>query len=217
MEYKSFYKTVGGNEGSLCRYNTRLDTYGRGCAVSEEVLHAYLLKYAEWINRYHIKQFFELDVDKIVGYSRVLDYRKELQDLTGEPSIPVWHKTRGAEEFLRTCEEFPYVAVGGIAAKDIKRSEYPAFGKMIKEAHKRGAKIHGLGFTAVTELGKYHFDSVDSSAWTTGNRFGYIDIFHNGAMIRKKPPRGHRLKVEEAAKNNFCEWVKFQRYAENKL
>lgn len=32
MEYKSFYKTVGGNEGSLCRYNTRLDTYGRGCA-----------------------------------------------------------------------------------------------------------------------------------------------------------------------------------------
>lgn len=30
-EYKSFYKQVGGNEGSLCRYNTRLDTYGCGC------------------------------------------------------------------------------------------------------------------------------------------------------------------------------------------
>ena len=31
MEYKSFYKTVGGNEGSKCHYSTRLDTYGCGC------------------------------------------------------------------------------------------------------------------------------------------------------------------------------------------
>lgn len=30
-EYKSFYKKVGGNEGSKCHYNTRLDTYGCGC------------------------------------------------------------------------------------------------------------------------------------------------------------------------------------------
>lgn len=31
-EYKSFYKEVGGNEGSKCHYSTRLDTYGCGCA-----------------------------------------------------------------------------------------------------------------------------------------------------------------------------------------
>ena len=31
-EFKSFYKTVGGNEGSKCRYPTRLDLYGCGCA-----------------------------------------------------------------------------------------------------------------------------------------------------------------------------------------
>lgn len=30
-EYKSFYKTVGGNEGGKCKYPTRLDTYGCGC------------------------------------------------------------------------------------------------------------------------------------------------------------------------------------------
>jgi DNA repair photolyase len=30
-EYKSFYKTVGGGEGTRCKYPTRLDTYGRGC------------------------------------------------------------------------------------------------------------------------------------------------------------------------------------------
>lgn len=30
-EFKSFYRTVGGNEGSKCHYSTRLDTYGCGC------------------------------------------------------------------------------------------------------------------------------------------------------------------------------------------
>jgi len=31
LEYKSFYKVVGGNEGDKCHYQTRLDTYGCGC------------------------------------------------------------------------------------------------------------------------------------------------------------------------------------------
>lgn len=30
-EFKSFHKTVGGNEGDKCNYPTRLDTYGCGC------------------------------------------------------------------------------------------------------------------------------------------------------------------------------------------
>lgn len=30
-EFKSFYKEVAGSEGNRCRYNKRLDTYGRGC------------------------------------------------------------------------------------------------------------------------------------------------------------------------------------------
>lgn len=31
-EFKSFLKTVGGNEGDKCNYPTRLDTYGCGCS-----------------------------------------------------------------------------------------------------------------------------------------------------------------------------------------
>lgn len=30
-EYKSFFKSVAGNEGNKCHYPTRLDTYGKGC------------------------------------------------------------------------------------------------------------------------------------------------------------------------------------------
>lgn len=31
-EFKSFFKTVKGNEGQKCHYSTRLDTYGCGCS-----------------------------------------------------------------------------------------------------------------------------------------------------------------------------------------
>ena len=31
-EFKSFFKVVGGNEGTLCKYTARLDTYGCGCS-----------------------------------------------------------------------------------------------------------------------------------------------------------------------------------------
>lgn len=34
MEFKSFYKTVGGNKGLKCKYPTRLDTYGKGCGFN---------------------------------------------------------------------------------------------------------------------------------------------------------------------------------------
>lgn len=30
-DFKSFYKTVAGNEGNKCNYPTRLDLYGKGC------------------------------------------------------------------------------------------------------------------------------------------------------------------------------------------
>lgn len=39
-EFKSFFKEVGGNEGSLCHYSTRLDTYGCGCAHDSKYCYA---------------------------------------------------------------------------------------------------------------------------------------------------------------------------------
>jgi hypothetical protein len=63
-----------------------------------------------------------------------------------------------------------------------------------------------------------HFDSVDSTAWTTGNRFGAVYRF-TGTTIEKlgKKP-GQWFKDSRAvAINNFNEWVKFQKYAEVKL
>ena len=178
----------------------------------------YLKRYAEFINKNDVKLFYELDIDSIVGYDKVLEMRKWLESATGKKPIPVWHKSRGKEEFLKMCEEYPYVAIGGIVSKEITRKEYKFFPWFINEAHKRGAKIHGLGFTNLEGIQKYHFDSVDSTSWTTGNRFGAIYRFNGKTMVKYGKKEGQRLSDSRAvAVNNFNEWVKFQKYAEKYL
>ena len=89
---------------------------------------------------------------------------------------------------------------------------------MIRYAHAHGAKVHCLGFTRLSDLPKYHFDSVDSTAWTTGNRFGYLYKF-DGKTMRKIPkPQGMKLKdSRQVALRNYIEWIKFQKYAERNL
>lgn len=176
---------------------------------------AYVKRYAEFIVKNNIKHFFELDIDKLVGYQKVLDLRKKLETMTGKKCIPVWHKSRGKEEFLKMCDEYKYVAVGGIVSKEITKEQYRLFIWLIQEAHKRGCKIHGLGFTNLDGITKYHFDTVDSTSWTTGNRFGAIYRFNGKTMEKFGKKKGERLgDYYKALKNNYVEWVKFQRYAD---
>lgn len=178
---------------------------------------AYLKKYIAFINKYQIKNFFELDVDAVVGYKKVLEYREKLEQGTGRKCIPVWHRNCGKDEFIRLCEDYDYVALGGIAIREIKRTEHKYFPWFINTAHKYGAKIHGLGYTNLTGLHKYHFDSVDSSSWTSGNRFGYIYKFNGHGLDKFDKPVGMRVKSRKTAVNNFIEWVKFAQWAETHL
>ena len=177
----------------------------------------YVERYAAYINENKIDLFFELDIDKVIGFDNVLKLRKKLESLTGKQCIPVWHKSRGKENFIKICQEYPYVAIGGIVSNEIKKDEYKYFPYFINTAHKYGAKIHGLGFTNLEGLTKYHFDSVDSTAWTGGNRFGFVYHFNGKTMQKKDVPAGHRLKAVEVARQNFNEWVKFCEYAERNL
>lgn len=178
----------------------------------------YIERYADFITRNNIKKFFELDIDAVVGYEEVLRYRKKLETLTNRQCIPVWHKNRGVKEFLRMCDEYNYAAIGGVVTKEIPRDQYKFFQQMISEAHKRGCKLHGLGFTNLQWLPKCHFDSVDSTAWTAGNRFGFVYHFDGKTMQKIKCPRGMRLTdSRKVALINYTEWVKFQQYAEKKL
>lgn len=177
---------------------------------------AYTEEYAQFVKAHDINLYLEMDIDSLVGLDEVERFRRKLESITGRKPIPVWHKNRGKDYFINMCEEYPYVAIGGIVTKEIPRDEYEkAFPWFINEAHKRGCKIHGLGYTSVPNLKKYHFDSIDSTAWLSGNRGGFLYRFNprNGTMGKIEDSKGRRLSARKGAVHNFLEWVKFSNYA----
>lgn len=157
-----------------------------------------------------------------MGYNNVKKIRNYIENKTQKKCIPVWHKSRGLTEWVNLVKEYDYVAIGGIVTKEIKKNEYKYFTNLLNIAKENNCKVHGLGFTALKELKKYKFYSVDSTSWLSGGRFGSLYIFKNNELIQIKKPKGYRAKSkggwhEKIELFNLQEWIKFQKYASKKI
>lgn len=67
-QFKSFYNIVGGNEGSKCKYNTRLDTYGCGC--QHDCKYCYAKSLLSFRNLWNAKQPSICDIREIAKQIR---------------------------------------------------------------------------------------------------------------------------------------------------
>lgn len=177
----------------------------------------YIDNYADFIIKNDIKYFFELDIDVLVGYDKVKEYTKYLENKVGRKCIPVWHKSRGLEEWKKLTKEYDYVAIGGIVTKEIARKDYAIFKFLLKIAKDNNCKVHGLGFTNLKELSKYHFYSVDSTSWKSGGRFGQIYLFKNNKLKQISYDDKRIYDYKKADEFNLKEWIKFQKYADKYL
>ena len=176
----------------------------------------YVESYVDFIKKWDIKYFFELDVDNILGYKKVKEIRKYIERKTNKKSIPVWHKSRGLEEFKRLSTEYGFIAIGGLAIKHIKKSEYKYLNPLIKIAHKNGCKVHGLGFTPKDILG-YDFDTTDSTSWKVPGRTGEIVKFNGEGIIKLRKPKNKsnkKIDTRIAIVHSLKEWNKYVDYIE---
>ena len=190
-------------------------TFMNGSKDGKVDFDSYLERYIKFINKNDIKYFFELDIDSVVGYDKVKEYRRILERKTGRRCIPGWHKSRGLDDFIQTAKKYDYMAIGGIVTREIKRSEYDNFIPLLKIAHHYGCKVHGLGFTNTKLLHKYKFDSVDSTSWISGSRFATAHKF-NGRNIEAVRHMDKR-RIEDyniLDRHNIREWIKFQHFAD---
>tara|TARA_B110000211_G_C13973341_1_gene506010 strand:+ start:306 stop:1064 length:759 start_codon:yes stop_codon:yes gene_type:complete len=182
----------------------------------------YLDKYIKFIKKTNQKKFFELDIDCVVGLKKVEYYRKKMEDAIGIAPIICWHLSRGKEYWIKCCEEYSYVALGttlaSLAGQKIRKNP-EILNWFINYAHKNNAKIHGLGFTSIPWLHKLKFDSVDSTAWLAGTRYGTGACkFKSNTIIPPTKPLNAKMKKGGLLNiYNFEEWVKFQQYANNHL
>lgn len=152
----------------------------------------YTKQYAKFIKEFdrpNVIGYFEMDVDNIIGYDKVLELRKILENVSNK-IIPVWHKNRGIEEFKKMCKEYSgkIIAITGFKNEDIKDDQYIMF---LKYARKYSCKVHCLGMTRKKVLDKVPFDYVDSSSWKQKSIFGKID----NKKVSKDFSKKHRSEV----------------------
>ena len=76
----------------------------------------YLNSYADFINANDVQDFFELDIDMIVGIEEVERYRERLIALTGKTPIVVWRPSRGIDYWQQMIEKYPHIAISASGA-----------------------------------------------------------------------------------------------------
>lgn len=103
-------------------------------------------KYAKFLRDNDIEYFFEMDVDSVTGYEKVLEYREFIEKVTKRKSIPVWHKNRGIDEYTKMLKHYKVIAIGGIVARELKvPRDIPLMNSLTNLAHERNIWVHGLG------------------------------------------------------------------------
>lgn len=171
----------------------------------------YTKQYAEFIRKFdkpNVVGYFEMDVDNIIGYDKVLKLRKILESVSNK-IIPVWHKNRGIEEYKNMCQKYQgkVIAITGFKNEDIKDEQYIMF---LKYAKKYNCKVHCLGMTRKKVLDKVPFDYVDSSSWKQNAIYGRIA---NRGKVSKEYSKNNTLQVMI---ENYKEAMKMQEYYYNK-
>lgn len=171
----------------------------------------YTKEYADFIKRFDnntVIGYFEMDVDNIIGYQKVLELRKVLE-LVSDKIIPVWHKNRGLDEYKKMCKDYAgkIVAITGFKNEDIKDEQYLMF---LKYAKKYNCKLHCLGMTRRKILDQVPFDYVDSSSWVQNSVYGRIG--DKGKVTKEFSKKTREIVFFE----NYKEAMKLQEYYQKK-
>lgn len=174
----------------------------------------YLDEYIDFINANDIDLFFELDIDSVVGTAQVREYRRTLERETGKRSIPVWHPERGKDAFIKLCEDYEFIALGGIY-DEISPKWFKYFKWFADTAHEHDTRIHGLGFTPSSkDMSQFPFDSVDSSSWVMSAINGSLQAFHpqDRTIQSTSPGEGYRYRDRtQIVTHNLRSWVRYSR------
>ena len=144
-------------------------------------------RYKEYLRNFgHLwSRVMEFDVDSsddVMGVTvdEVDEWRSELLEEFPHLSIcPVYHHWRGTEAWQSYLDDprVKSLAIGRAAPSD------PGIRIYVDAAHRVGKTVHGLAFTKYnTSLQWIPIDSVDSSSWVTGQRYGNFFVFHAGKL-----------------------------------
>ena len=148
-----------------------------------------------------------MDIENVIGMDKVLELRKYLEYST-DKIIPVWHKGRGIDNYLKMCEDYAgkIIAIGGFRGTDIRDDQYLMF---LKYARKHNCKVHCLGMTRTSVLDKVPFDYTDSSSWHMHSIYGTPYTKDKSKKFARAKSMDERNEQEVF---NYCEGIKLQEH-----
>lgn len=157
--------------------------------------------YCQWIkeNEEHLDCYANLDV---IGNQVLTRKNQSVMESTGLSPVPVFHVGSGLKEFRRLCEEYDYIAIGGMVPyMKVLKDILPFLKKVFDIAGDK--KIHGFGCTNLKALFDFPWYSVDSATWLVGMRFGEVPVFDQKTFTIKRISFG-----------DWNEWRKHRRMIE---
>lgn len=176
-------------------------------------LKKYIDKYCNFILKYKIKQFLELDIDSMIGYDEVKKINRYIESKVGIKPIYVHHQfTRDFDELTKACKESDYIFYGGIAG--IMKVDDEVVQSFVDYAFQYGTKVHMLGWTPLNMKIKNLY-SADSSSWTMGGRAGIVYTFNRTYLENYSFKDKRRITFFELNNHNFNQWLKYQDYLKN--
>jgi len=210
LEVEDFIKRKGNenfilDSGAFSLFN--------GKKLSYDGLKKYVDNYCDYITRYKIEQFVELDIDSVIGYDNVKKINKYIENKVGRKPMYVYHLERGKEDLERACKEYDYIMWGGIAKSKLNIDEVNSF---VDYAFSYNTKVHLLGYTRFDLEKIKNLYSCDSSSWTMGGRAGNIFQFSNDKIESFKFNDKKRITFYELNNHNLKQWLKYQDYLKSK-
>lgn len=130
----------------------------------------------------------EVDCQKVLNPSKAWEFRERLRnDCPNNRIINVFHLEDGSKGLDRLIEFSDYIAISVPELRIAgKANKVPALAAYIKRK-KPSIDIHLLGCTELKLLRQCRFcTSADSTTWTIGKRYGYIEGKHISSINTEK-------------------------------
>lgn len=184
--------------------------------ASVENLDNYVDEYIRFIkaHRHLVSYFVELDIDRVVGYEKVLQIRKKLYEATKGKLMVCYHPSQGTwEENKKDLLQYEYVGLEGVTARGGIKFDYK---KIVKDCYFNKVKVHGFAMTKKNFLNSIPVYSTDSSSWLATLRFGRSAIrakdLHDKQIKHEKYLVRDKIKRELVIKKEIEAWHKMEKY-----
>lgn len=143
-------------------------------SASTQGAHIDIEQYAAWCLA-NAEHFFVVSSLDSIGDPVVTLRNQRIMESLGVDALPVFHIGEDWRYLEAYCEQYAYVALGGMVGYKGDVNNFLARSFAIGERH--STVFHGFGQTRPEQLRLFPFFSVDSSSWGMGHRFGQLDVW----------------------------------------